>query len=173
MEYEFTLKFKIPTDPVDELIEKLAEAGCDDALIGIGTPGKIALEFIRESTSAKQAIISAIRDVKSAIPDAVLIEVGPDFVGITDVADLIGVSRQNIRKLIVNHAASFPTAVHEGTSAIWHLRHVLEWFKAKGLYEKSVYSLFEISRVAMEVNITKEVKRLPLSKDAELEQLVS
>ncbi|WP_022654030.1 DNA-binding protein [Aquaspirillum serpens] len=80
MEYEFTLKFKIPSDPVDELIEKLAEAGCDDALIGIGTPGKIALEFIRESTSAKQAIISAIRDVKSAIPDAMLIEVGSELV---------------------------------------------------------------------------------------------
>ena len=173
MEYEFTLKFKIPSDPVDELIEKLAEAGCDDALIGIGTPGKIALEFIRESTSAKQAIISAIRDVKSAIPDAMLIEVGPDFVGITDVAELIGVSRQNIRKLIMNHASSFPTAVHEGTSAIWHLNHILKWFKAKGLYEKSVHSLFEISHIAMEVNITKEVKRLPLSKDTELEQLVS
>ncbi len=35
MKYEFTLKFKISSDPVDGLIEKLAEAGCDDALIGI------------------------------------------------------------------------------------------------------------------------------------------
>ena len=35
MKYEFTLKFKIPSAPVNELIEKLAEAGCDDALIGI------------------------------------------------------------------------------------------------------------------------------------------
>ena len=175
MEYEFTLKFKLPLDVgnVDQIIDRLAEAGCDDALVGVGVQGKVALDFIRESESAAAAIISAIRDVKSAIPDAQLVEVGPDFVGVTDVADIIGVSRQNIRKLMVNNAATFPLAVHEGNSAIWHLALVLQWFKGKGLYENTVSSLFEISRMAMEVNIVKETKRLSHSHHGDLESLVA
>ena len=38
MEYEFTLKFALPANhrPADELIERLGEAGCEDALVGIG-----------------------------------------------------------------------------------------------------------------------------------------
>ena len=42
-EYSFTLKFNFPdarTDP-DCYIDRLYEAGCDDALIGIGKQGII------------------------------------------------------------------------------------------------------------------------------------
>ncbi|MCT7976096.1 hypothetical protein, partial [Laspinema olomoucense] len=60
-EYEFTLTFNLPdaqSNPEDYL-ESLATVGCDDALIGIGKRGKIALDFIRESSSAKEAVYSA------------------------------------------------------------------------------------------------------------------
>lgn len=55
MEYEFTLKLKLTADQgeTDTLVERLGEAGCDDAVIGIGQPGRIALNFIREGASAK------------------------------------------------------------------------------------------------------------------------
>lgn len=175
MEYEFTLKFKLPstTTDVDKMVERLAEAGCEDALVGIGVPGRVGLKFTREADSAHAAVISAIQNVKSAIPDAQLIEASPDFVGITDVADLMGVSRQNIRKLIISNTSSFPSAVHEGNSAIWHLAHVLQWFQGRGLYEKAVKGLVEIARTAMEVNVAKEAKRLPLTNYGELETLVA
>lgn len=43
MEYEFTLKFMLAADvAVDEIVERLGVAGCDDALVGIGQPGRIA-----------------------------------------------------------------------------------------------------------------------------------
>ena len=92
MEFEFGLKFKLAEgSPVaSELVERLAEAGCDDAVVGIGQPGRIALNFAREAPSAKQAVISALENVKSAIPSAELIEVSPDFVGLTDIAELGG-----------------------------------------------------------------------------------
>jgi hypothetical protein len=85
MEYEFELRFRLPTDDADagELVERLGEAGCDDALIGIGQPGRIALRFTREAESTKSAIVSALEDVKKAIPAAKLIEAGPDLVGLT------------------------------------------------------------------------------------------
>jgi hypothetical protein len=76
MEYEFELRFKFPADEADsdELVERLGEAGCNDALIGVGRPGRIALWFTREADSAEDALVSAQEDVKKAIPTAELIE---------------------------------------------------------------------------------------------------
>jgi hypothetical protein len=68
--------------------------------------------FTREAESAKRAIVSALEDVKKAIPAAKLIEAGPDLVGLADVADMLGMSRQNMRKLMLVHAANFPAPVH-------------------------------------------------------------
>jgi hypothetical protein len=41
---------------MDALVERLAEEGCDDALVGIGPPGRLALGFVREASSAHDAI---------------------------------------------------------------------------------------------------------------------
>lgn len=161
-EYEFTLTFRLPdadTDP-EQFIDALAEAGCDDAAIGIGQRGRIALNFARESTSALEAIVSAVQAVKAAIPGAELVEASPDFVGLTDVADLVGCTRQNIRKLMINNRATFPVAVHEGSQALWHLRPVLVWFSET--QKRSIDRfLIEVSEATMKVNIAKEVHRLP------------
>ncbi|MNY01102.1 hypothetical protein D3C86_1336160 [compost metagenome] len=59
---------------MDVLVERLAEEGCDDALVGVGQPGRLALEFVREAPSAHGAIEVAIEDVGRAIPNARLIE---------------------------------------------------------------------------------------------------
>ncbi|MEY3305541.1 MAG: hypothetical protein ACK59J_08505 [Pseudanabaena sp.] len=53
---------------------KLYENGCDDALIGIGSKGYIALNFIRESSSPYEAVFSVITDVKKVISQAKLIQ---------------------------------------------------------------------------------------------------
>ena len=63
----------------------------------MGQQGRIALDFNRESRSAYHAIRSALRDVKKAIPKATLIEATPDFFGLTDVAEILGFTRQNMR----------------------------------------------------------------------------
>jgi hypothetical protein len=54
-------------DP-DLLVERLAEAGCEDALIGTGHAGRLALEFTREAPSAGAAVRSALRDVRRGAP---------------------------------------------------------------------------------------------------------
>ena len=81
MEYTFTLKYQLSPGDRDHssLVERLGIEGCDDALIGVGQPGCIALEFVRESESAEAALLSAIADVDRAIPTAKLLEVSPDF----------------------------------------------------------------------------------------------
>jgi hypothetical protein len=171
-EYEFTLKFRLPDASADpeQFIDALAEAGCDDAAVGIGQQGRIALDFTREAASALEAIVSAVQAVKSAIPGAELVEASPDFVGLTDVADLVGCTRQNIRKLMISNLATFPVAVHEGSQALWHLRPVLAWFSET--QKRSIdRSLIEVSEVTMKVNIAKETRRLPggeLPKELEM-----
>jgi hypothetical protein len=101
-DYEFILKYDLPehaSDP-EQYLDALYEAGCDDALIGIGLHGLLALDFTRKSTSALAAITSAMQDVKKAIPMSRLIEATPDLVGISDLDALLGHSRQNMRKIV-------------------------------------------------------------------------
>ena len=79
---------------------------------------------------------------------------------VTDVAELVGCSRQNIRKLMLGHPATFPAAVHEGSQAFWHLRPVLAWF-AETQSRPIDRTLLEVSEVAMKVNIAREARKLP------------
>ena len=161
MDYEFTLKFKLAFDDtdMDELIERLADAGCDDAAVGTGQPGRIALNFTRDSASAEQAILGALTDVKKAVPQATLLEVTPDFVGLTDVAELVCVSRQNMRKLMLAHPLSFPAPLHEGSAALWHLAPVLQWLKARDGY-RIEQPLLDVAATAMQINLAKEAKQI-------------
>jgi hypothetical protein len=172
MEYDFELAFKLARDDedTDELIGRLGEAGCDDSTVGIGVPGQIGLMFIRDAASAEQAIINAIADVRRAIPDAELIEVGPDLVGLTDIAKLVGVSRQNMRKLMVNHAATFPSPVHGGTTTIWHLALVLEWLVARDY--SIAQPLRDVARMAMQINLFKELQYLEQPVQSRIQALV-
>lgn len=161
VEYTFTLKYQLSeqdSDP-DSLLERLGSAGCDDALVGVGQPGRLALEFFREAQSAEEAIQSALSAVKTAVPSAKLIEVAPDLVGLTDVAELVGVSRQAMRKLMLTHSMTFPGPIHEGASSIWHLADVLDWLKTRGSYSFDE-RIVETAHVAWGVNLAKETARL-------------
>ena len=67
-EFTFTLRYAV--DNPESYIDKLYEAGCDDALIGLGTPGILTLEFIREAPTLELALNSAKGDVLKVLPDA-------------------------------------------------------------------------------------------------------
>ncbi|WDH21684.1 helix-turn-helix transcriptional regulator [Pseudomonas chlororaphis] len=161
MEYLFTLNYLLPAhdcDP-DVLVERLGAGGCTDALVGTGLAGRLALEFSREAESGEAALLSALGDIKRIIPDARLVEASPDFVGLSEIADIVGVSRQNMRKLMLNHAGSFPLAIHEGSASLWHLAEVLSWLEARGGYLLQ-HPVIEVARVAQSVNVAKEARRV-------------
>jgi predicted DNA-binding transcriptional regulator AlpA len=174
MEYEFTLKYRLAADvgDADALVERLGAAGCDDALIGIGQPGRIALDFSREGRSARAAIVSAMMAVKKAIPMARLVEVSPDSVGLTDIAELVGVSRQNMRQLSLAHADSFPAPFHSGNVALWHLAHVLQWLAERRAYRIDK-SLLDVALVAMQINLVKESTQIESDVRREVRHLVA
>lgn len=173
-DYDFTLKFNLQQPKVDPsvYVEALYAGGCDDALIGIGKKGYISLNFIREAPSAYEAISSAIADVKRVIPHASLIEAAPDYVGLTDVAKILGCTRQNIRKLIVTSEPSSPPPIYEGTPSIWHLAEILDWLQEVKAYPIDS-SLIEVAKINMDLNNAKSWQKLEPTYQETIKALVS
>ena len=173
-EYEFTLKFGLQETVINPLEHEgpLNSAGCDDALVGMGQQGRLALHFIREATSAHEAIASAIKNVRKAIPDARLIEATPDFVGLTDVADLLGFTRQNMRKIMLGGGTAFPAPVQDGKSAIWHLSQILVWMVETKSYEIDA-ALLDIAATNMRFNLARETRALDPQAQQELHALLT
>ena len=172
-QYNFTLRFALGEHDAEPqlFVERLLAEGCDDALVGLGRPGRIALDFTREASSADSAILSALADVRRAIPEAKLVEATPDLVGLTDIASLLGFSRQYMRKLAVRKGAGFPLPVHEGKPAIWHLSTVLSWFADSKTRDFDA-ALLEIAHVTMQCNLVKEVAGLDGSLSSRLKGLI-
>ncbi|MCA1175876.1 MULTISPECIES: DNA-binding protein [unclassified Pantoea] len=159
MEFEFTLRFQLSeavTD--DEALERLGAAGCTDALVGTGVAGKLSLMYCREAENAQQAIRDALAEVTQALPDAELIEAAPDLVGLTDIAELIGVSRQNMRKLMLTHSPQFPRPIHDGKTALWHLVDVVEWPNQRGS-SRVTPGISELAYATLQLNLQQALQR--------------
>ncbi len=173
MEYTFTLTYRLSEadSNQDAIVERLGEAGCDDALIGIGQPGRLALEFTREAASAELAMVSALTDIKRAVPSAQLIEAAPDFVGLTDVAEMVGVTRQNLRKLMLGYHSSFPLPVHEGSSTVWHLADMLDWLKVNVAYQLEPATL-DVAKTTKQINLAKQARQIAPQINLEVQAFV-
>ena len=160
--YDFTLKFALDQHDADPeaYMEQLITSGCDDALIGIGERGRIALNFTREAESAVKAVLSAIHDVRRAIPSAKFVEAIPDLVGFSDIASLLGFTRQYMRKLAEEGGPNFPLPVHDGKRAIYHLEAVLDWLIDRGRHID--VPLLETAIVNRQLNLAREQARLEI-----------
>jgi hypothetical protein len=87
------------------------------------------------------------------------VEALPDFVGVTDVANLLGCTRQNVQKLISKDNSQCPPAVYGGAQSIWHLAELLTWlveYKNCSINE----SLIETARTTMNLNLAKKSQML-------------
>lgn len=168
-EYEFVLRFQLPTDDdkPESFLDALYEAGCDDAVVGVGLAGYLSLDFTREAESAKKAVQSAINNVQKAIPNATLIEVSPDLLNTTEIADLCServqkISRQAIRKYAFGHVAKtftrFPAPAVTSSSSLWHVDDVISWMITNkkitnNRHPCSAEKLLEIAKTARALNL--------------------
>lgn len=155
--YNFSLIFDFDQEIDPEIyLDSLYEAGCGDAIVGIAEKGSITLDFIRQSNSAYQAVYSAIQQVKSVIPSAILIQVAPDLVDVLELSEIFECTKQNIQKYV--NQDNFPKPFFKGYQTIWHLDEVLEWFKLKN-QEKVDVKLLEIAQLTRNINLTLETKK--------------
>lgn len=136
-------------------MERLGESGCDDALAGIGQPSRLALEFTRKAKQRRGCCTWRAADVKHAIPAARLIEMAPDFVGLTDTRGSWACRARIMRKLMLTHSGNFPAPVHEGSASIWHLAEVLAWLEAKRGYVLE-RDMLEVAKVVLQVNLARD-----------------
>ncbi len=173
-EYEFSLHFKLNTEEDPSwYVQQLEDAGCDDALIGIGRKGLISLDFIRDADHAEGAVYGAIENVLQAIPHAELIEVTPDKMNLSGLSNYITENLFKISKQAVQKFASgktgkklteFPTGYAVSENTYWHLQDVLEWLiankKIPAIKVKEAELLLSLSKVIKECNITSMYYRL-------------
>ena len=171
-EYQFELTFKLPQgDDPDQYFEAL-EISCSDAIVGTGQSGYMAFDFTREANSSEEAIYSAIKDVRDVIKNAVLIEASPDLVGITDVANILDVSRQYMRKLMGELKAKSPEPVHQGTTVIYHLSEILKSLQDNNK-RKIEIPLLDISETNKKLNIYKQLLNTMESEKNESNDCIS
>jgi len=72
-EHNFIFKFKLdPKYGLETHLDALYEAGCDDSLVGCGCEGWLAMDFTREADSMKEAIESAMDDVRKVMGNALI-----------------------------------------------------------------------------------------------------
>jgi hypothetical protein len=141
-EYEFTLVVDSIRDMTPEMAEALFEAGCGDATVGM-SGGVFEAIFHRESSSFEDAVLSAISDVRKAVPGAAGFRLDHrDLVSQSDIARRIGKSRQSVNLYVSGkqtpsgsrELGTFPSAVadsREGPLYSWS--DVAEWLRLHGL----------------------------------------
>jgi hypothetical protein len=160
--YDFTLRFVLDDGShADDWLQAMQAHGCDDAVAGLGRPGRLALAFSRDAASASAAVQSALRSVRRAVPAARLMEASPDLVGLSELASLLGCSRQAMRKRLLGAHADAPSPVHEGDPSLWHLAEVLGWLQAQG--HPVDVGLLALARLTWAINLACSQQRLPIS----------
>lgn len=99
-EYDFALILEGIADLTDDVMDALFDAGCEDATFSMRY-GRVFAEFSRETESYKDAVLSAIRDVRRAKTTAEVLRVNPcDLVTQADIARRIDRSRELVSQYI-------------------------------------------------------------------------
>lgn len=128
--YQFTLVLKNVDEKTPDLEDSLYEAGCDDALINYRN-GAVYLEFDRDADSLEDAVVSAIKNVRSAAIDADVASVAPEnLVTESEIAKRLNVSRQTVSLWIKGERREgFPPPVMRLSekSPLWHWNEVVVW----------------------------------------------
>jgi hypothetical protein len=114
--------------------DRLYKAGCDDALIGV-VKGVVVLEFSRSGPSFKQALASAMRDVRKAGGRVTRVE--PDsYASLSDIAERAALTRQAVSLLVLGKRGpgGFPAPALRVTtdSPLWDWVTVAAWLARHG-----------------------------------------
>ncbi len=128
--YQFTLVLKNVNEKTPHLEDSLYEAGCDDALINYRN-GAVYLEFDREAESLEDAVVSAIKNIRSATVDADVASVSPEnLVTESEIAKRLKMGRQTVSLWIKGQRReNFPSPVMRLSekSPLWQWHEVVVW----------------------------------------------
>lgn len=145
--YQFTLVLKNVNEKTPGIEDSLYDAGCDDALINFRN-GVVYLEFDREGSSIEEAVISAIKDVKSASIDVEVASVAPEnLVTESEIAKRLNLKRQTVSLWIKGarrKAFPYPVMRLSEKSPLWNWNEVVTW-----LFKNKIINDIEIAEKAL------------------------
>lgn len=158
--YQFTLVLDGVDEQTPGIEDALFEAGCDDALINYKN-GVVYLDFDRVGDDLEQAIISAIRDVETAVIDASIISVAPEhLVSLSDIAQRVSLSRQAISLLMLGERGKggFPKPVLKiaNKSPLWRWSAIAEWFYQQNKIHD--HAIVEHANIVEDINAALELR---------------
>jgi hypothetical protein len=182
-----TYDFKLILDgseATEEMAEALYGAGCDDALLG-SSCGVITLDFAREAPSLREAIATALADVRRADPGLKVVRIEPDeLVTAAEVARRIKQSRESVRLYATGQRGPghFPPPVTQATQktplyrwadvANWVTKDLVELGKV-GTFRQAIESPSpEESRLIGALNAALELDRY-VSDDKEADEIIT
>ncbi|WP_322892663.1 MULTISPECIES: hypothetical protein [unclassified Yoonia] len=100
-DFEFELVFALPEGSHDAfaLSDAVFEAGFEDALVGTGIAGLLAVAIEAEGEDAETVILDAARALIKTLPKGTILrEIRPDLVSLADVAEKLEVKRQALQQ---------------------------------------------------------------------------
>jgi hypothetical protein len=157
-EHDFALVLTGITELTQAAEDALFEAGCDDATLSVRS-GRVYLTFSRTAPTLKDAILSAIRDVKKAKIGGDVLRVDDcNLVTQADIARRIGRTRQLVHQYITGERGpgNFPApACHIcDESPLWYWCEVAYWLWQNDMIKEDVL------RQAEQVNLINTVLEL-------------
>lgn len=140
-EHDFTLVLMGVKDLTQKVVDALFEAGCDDATL-CRRFGRMYLTFSRTAPTLKDAILSAIRDVRKAKIGANVLRIDEkNFVTQADIARKIGRPRQVVHQYISGQRGPGgfpPPACHiRDDSPLWDWCDVAHWLWHNAMIDES------------------------------------
>jgi len=137
VEYEFQIFCRDVDMSDDSFLDRLYEAGCDDALVSF-KDGYVCLDFSRASESAEDAVLSAIRDFGHSAVGGTVERIEPDdLASLSEIARRTGVTRASLQKYArgiskVGEDFPQPAANISGTRReLYSAAEVINWMHAK------------------------------------------
>lgn len=141
--YHFTIVVRDARSDLAELEDKFFEAGCDDALL-CSYNDTIYLEFDREAESAKQAITSALDNIRSlGFKELIVEEQG--YSTLAEMAERAGMTRQALSLYAKNKRGdgNFPRPMYglASKSTMYFWPEVATWLFKQGKLNKNHYEV--------------------------------
>lgn len=134
MTHSFTLLLEGPNPIAPENLDRLFEAGCDDATFG-ERDGVYFADFDRTAPSFAEALVSAITQVEKAVPGLRAVRVEPEtLVTASEIAQRTKRTRENVRQLFegTRGPGGFPTPVAwlSDRTRLWRWNEVAKWLSS-------------------------------------------
>ncbi len=133
-DHTFTLRVLAPGWSLDDLSIHLYERIDDASLMGPNDDGTFLLEFDRRSVSLPDALVTALNELTSALPDATVLRVdGYDLATMADIAKRSSRTPESIRLLVGGKRGpgGFPPAAGrlDARTKVWRWADVGRWFE--------------------------------------------